>query len=108
MLPIVQLGEKAVEDLQWMLEFESERDRRRVVIAIESLGDIGGSRAAEVLRQYIEKQSSLSEESRRQKRVPLRGALLALLKGDPNEATVAEVTLARRSLDDYEQRILPP
>ncbi len=106
-LPVVQLGEEAIYDLQWMLEFESERDRRCVTIAIESLGDIGAGRAAEVLRGYIEKQSSLSEEARRQKRPALRAALPALLKAEPNEATAEEIALACQSLDDFEQEHLP-
>ncbi len=102
-LPLAQLGSEAVDDLSWVLQFESRWDRDRLEVAVEALGEIGGPHAAEVLRQYLAQQSRVPERERRDKRPPLRETLLALLKADPNETTVAEVVRSRRLLDSFEE-----
>jgi len=105
-LPLVELGEQAVEDIDWALRFESEWDRGRLFMATKALGEIGGQSAADVLRKYIERQSSLSERDQRARRLLWREMLLALLKADPNEATVQEIILASQQLSDFEQEYL--
>jgi HEAT repeat protein len=105
-LPLAKLGREAVDDLSWVLQFNSEWDRRRVNIAMEALGEIGGDHAAVVLRQYIEKQARVPEKGRPAKSSPLREALLALLKADPNETAVKEVIVSCQQLDSFVQEYL--
>lgn len=52
-LPLAKLSEGAIDDLAWAIQFESEQDRERINIAIQALGEIGGKRAAKVLREFI-------------------------------------------------------
>jgi HEAT repeat protein len=102
-LPLAKLGREAVADLSWALQFESRWDRDRLKVAVEALGEIGGEQAAEALRRYVAQQSRVPERERRNKRTPLRATLLALLKADPNETTVAEVARSRWLLDSFEE-----
>ena len=50
---MAELGEGAIDDLAWAIKFEGEQDRERKDIAIQALGEIGGEKAAEALREYI-------------------------------------------------------
>ena len=102
-LPLAKLGRGVVDDLSWALHFESEWDGDRLKVALEALGEIGGPPAAQALRRYVAQQSRVPERERRDKRPPLRETLLALLKADPNETTVAEVVRSRRLLDSFEE-----
>jgi len=52
-LPLAELGEGAIDDLVWAITFEGEQDFERKNIAIQALGEIGGEKAAKVLREYI-------------------------------------------------------
>lgn len=107
--PLVKLGDKAVEDLDWALRFESERDHGRKMVAIEALGEIGGQKAAQVLRRYIPHVSDSYKrggKARHQAGYALRNALLALLKADPNKETTEEIIAFSLTLDSFAQKYL--
>ena len=88
--PVVAIGTDAVEDIAWVLKFENEWDDDRRQIAVESLGEIGGSSAAGVLRQYIQRRSNIIKRERRGRDYLVIG-LVALLKAEPNDRTAREV-----------------
>lgn len=107
--PLVKLGDQAVEDLDWVLRFESERDQGRKMVAIDALGEIGGQKAAQVLRRYIPHVSDSYKrggKARHQAGHALRNALLALFKADPNKETTEEIIALSLTLDSFRQGYL--
>ncbi len=130
-MPLAELEEEAIDDLAWAITFESEQDRQRKDIAIEALGEIGGGKAAKVLREYIYNISSklkdsgmgmpgmpgggmggLSDSKRKQHRwarkqsYPLRLALLALFKAEPNHKTAGEIISLLPNLEFHQVHLL--
>jgi HEAT repeat protein len=106
--PLVNIGPNTIEDLEWTLRFRENRngDGERTLVAIEALGEIGGAEAAKVLRQYIErvlKEATIEPGSARGRAYPLRVAMLALLKAEPQRQTVEQVLSLLLSLDDFQQ-----
>ena len=85
--PLVELGQKAVADLEWALQFRGVDAR----LALEALGEIGGPSAVEAVRQCLKRQAALSTQERRTRRAPVNETLLALLKADARVATAKEV-----------------
>ncbi len=105
-LPLVGLGDRAIQDLDWALWFQSEWDRERVIIATKVLSEIGGRSAANALRRYMARQLVLPEQDQHARHLFWRAILLALLKTDPNEATVEEIFPISQQLTDVEQGLL--
>jgi HEAT repeat protein len=109
--PLAQLADPAVGDIEWSLCFHEPRrweDRERKIIGIRALGEIGGPEAAKVLRDYIDslfvhhelERKAFSRESARPRAgrrlcrhcdYPLRMALIALFKAQPDVDTAKEI-----------------
>ncbi|HUT28332.1 MAG TPA: HEAT repeat domain-containing protein [Sedimentisphaerales bacterium] len=119
--PLAELGNSAIGDIEWALKFTETQNesRSRKMVGIEALGEIGGPEAAKVLGGYIdglfvddvpEKQVSPGESARlgpgrrlcRQCDYPLRVALIALFKAQPDVDTAKEI-VALLPLEKFEQ-----
>ena len=103
------IGLIVIEDLEWTLRFRENRnwDSERTLVAIETLGEIGGAGATKVLRQYIERQLRQAELDA-QGLVQMRGyrlrmPMLALLQAEPTTQTAEYVLSLLPSLNDFEQ-----
>jgi HEAT repeat protein len=109
---LVDIGPSVIEDLEWTLRFKENRgdwDSERILVAITTLGQIGGPEATKVLRQYIErvlKQAAAEPRSTRGRAYPLRMAMLALLKAAPQKQTVEQILSLLPALDDFQQEYL--
>ncbi len=85
-IPISKIGDDAIEDLQWALNFNQNfnqnfNDLERTKIAIRSLGYIGGQKTTDVLSQYIENITLQNNERRIiQYEYIMREAYVSLIK----------------------------
>jgi HEAT repeat protein len=103
--PLVELDAAAVGEIEWALGFKETRrvDSLRRLVAVESLGEIGGHKAAEVLCRYLQERAVLAPERRIRNGYLFRVALLGLLKAEPEFETTEEACSFVGSLDDSDQ-----
>lgn len=109
--PLAKLGTTAVDDLEWSLRFKDVHytDPGRKLVATEALGEIGGQKAAQALRGYIQHVSDSHKKDgkvRHQAGYALRNALLALFKADPNKETTEEIIALSLTLNSFAQEYL--